>query len=329
VGLEPRDTLTNHSTSGGFSAVYSTYWQGTGVAVVHIDFKQIDFVKPTVFSYYVSSSGTPGGTVTSRYFVVEGSNDDSNWTVISNQLSDITTGWKNISITNTTNKWRYLRLRYYSDEANPGSGSSGTISEIEVYGEYITSIPVGVLEPSDIGKLLLASDTSNSYSLKVPDNTNNNFDQGWYCYLKATTGNNRSFVSAVNIANISSQTSTPSLNGPEELGMLVNTDGNNQWSFINLSNPSTKITSETTASETITLTNLSESIQIINPNGANREVVLPDPPIKDLYFKIINADPTYTLSIKETSSGPVVKVLDEDTPYVEVHRTNTQYIILD
>jgi len=93
----------------------------------------------------------------------------------------------------------------------------------------------------------------------------------------------------------------------------------------------TKITTgEETLAADKTLVVADASVQVLDPGGANREVILPDPPEQDLYFKIVNADAAnFNLDIKETAAGGVVKTLDIDTPYVECHRTATQWILLD
>ena len=87
---------------------------------------------------------------------------------------------------------------------------------------------------------------------------------------------------------------------------------------------------EVTMAATLQLTTADNNLQVLDPDGANRIVVLPDPPIASLYFKIVNTDAAnYDIDIEETLGGGVVKTLDVDTPYVEAHYTGTQWIILD
>ena len=77
------------------------------------------------------------------------------------------------------------------------------------------------------------------------------------------------------------------------------------------------------------MTKTDDPIQVIDPDGANRTVVLPDPAIGNLYFKIINTDAAnYNIDIEETLGGGAQETLDINTPYVECHYTGTQWIIL-
>lgn len=59
-------------------------------------------------------------------------------------------------------------------------------------------------------------------------------------------------------------------------------------------------------SATKTLTTTSKVRQYLDPDGVDREVVLPDPPIEGMIFFIKSLDGANKLDIKETAAGPVV-----------------------
>lgn len=107
-------------------------------------------------------------------------------------------------------------------------------------------------------------------------------------------------------------------------------DSGVKWVAPGSSTASNKIpTNEQTLSANKTLLNTDVSIQVLDPGGANRDVVLPVSPQTDLYFKIINTDPAnFSINIKETAGGSAVIILNGSTPFVECHRTATQWIIL-
>ena len=73
-------------------------------------------------------------------------------------------------------------------------------------------------------------------------------------------------------------------------------------------------TKRITLSNNITLDNLGEAtILTIDPNGVNRDVILPQAPRLDHYIKIINIDGNNSLNIKDTSTGNIIQELSNAT----------------
>ena len=79
-----------------------------------------------------------------------------------------------------------------------------------------------------------------------------------------------------------------------------------------------------------------ENIQILNPNGVARDVILPDPPETNDFFTIINDSDGLsangnTLNIKESSGGGVVFSLDDTSGQLNVNciYTGTRWVIYD
>ena len=68
-------------------------------------------------------------------------------------------------------------------------------------------------------------------------------------------------------------------------------------------------TNRETLAGTKTLTASSPCYQFLNPGGAHRDVVLPDPAAADMRFVFKNLDPAYNLNIKESSGGGAVETL--------------------
>ena len=327
---DPTNTITNQLLSGA-GVVLTTFSASSTHEILFLDFLQLSYVKPTVVSIY-ASTGSPGGSESIRDFILEGSEDDSNWFQLGTTSwtrTGSTPQWWDIIVTqNTTSQWRYLRINYSNNDSNPGSGTTGSLREIEVYGEYIPINPTLVLQNTDLAKVLITSDTTSNFVLNIPDNSSQ-FPAGWFVYLKNATGNNQTIIAGQVLATINSASGLI-LDRPEEFGLLFNPLGNNDWTFINMTHrlPNKVEVNEESIIATKQLTILDSNIQVIDPNGANRIIVLPDPPIKDLYFKLINSDAAnYNIDIEETLSGGVIQTLDINTPYAEFHYTGTQWIV--
>ena len=78
---------------------------------------------------------------------------------------------------------------------------------------------------------------------------------------------------------------------------------------------------------TKTLTSASALYQFLDPNGANRDVVLPAA-LVGLRYVIKNIDTANTLSIKETAGGPVQATLTVGSPIAEAVHDGTEWHIL-
>lgn len=278
---------------------------GSNLALV-LDLKFNAVYQPSTISIFSNANNNLTWTF-------EGSNDNVNYSTLLVETRQIN-GWEDFNV-NSTNFYRYIRI-------SNNSGSGSLIQEMQLYGDYINpNAPAGILDiPSSRGRLTNLS-FPNTFNWNLPASVN----AGYYTYFR-NRGN-----TPVNIVTDNADT----LEGSSRIlgnsgGILIKSDTNEWTALITDKNINTRPTSETTASNTVTLTLNSEAIQVIDPGGATRDVVLPDPPEKDLYFKIVNTDAAnFNLDIKETAAGAVAKTLDIDTPYVECHYTGTQWIILD
>lgn len=90
---------------------------------------------------------------------------------------------------------------------------------------------------------------------------------------------------------------------------------------------------EETLTGTVTLDNLSDSRQVLDPNGVARDVILPDPPVKGIDILVLNNSDNLsangnTINIKETAAGPVAETLDDTTGNTHRHclYTGTQWV---
>ena len=79
-----------------------------------------------------------------------------------------------------------------------------------------------------------------------------------------------------------------------------------------------------TLAATKTLATLDPIVQALDPNGAARDVVLPDPPTNNDHFVIINNSDGLsasgnTLNIKETAAGAIIQTLDDTTGLLSIN----------
>lgn len=90
---------------------------------------------------------------------------------------------------------------------------------------------------------------------------------------------------------------------------------------------------EETLAANKTLANGDPKFQVLNPDGAARDVIMPATPAVDTYFVIINDSDGLsasgnTLRMKETGAGPTIVTLDDTTGLVSIRviYTGTKFV---
>lgn len=76
------------------------------------------------------------------------------------------------------------------------------------------------------------------------------------------------------------------------------------------------------------LTTASAAYQFLNPNGSNRDIILPVGKA-GVKFTIKNLDTTYTLNIKESIGGPTQATIDINSPVAEIVNDGVEYHIIN
>ena len=110
-------------------------------------------------------------------------------------------------------------------------------------------------------------------------------------------------------------------------------DGNGQNLVDWLGGGASLDNNEETLAGTKTLVNGDPKFQVLNPDGAARDVVMPTAPLTDTYFVIINDSDGLsasgnTLLLKETGAGPTIVTLDDTTGLfsIRVIYTGTKFV---
>ena len=112
-------------------------------------------------------------------------------------------------------------------------------------------------------------------------------------------------------------------------------DGNGQslLNFVGAGGGASLDNNEETLAANKTLVNGDATIQVLNPDGASRDVIMPVTPDSDTYFVIINDSDGLsasgnTLVLKETSGGATIVTLDDTTGLnnIRVIYTGTKFV---
>ena len=130
----------------------STYW-GLGQGETYKNqYVCYDFTMPVwVYKIYVNSYGKQNA-----YCIIEGSNDKSTWTAITDEFYQ---GEKTIIAKSTIEKYRYYRLRYTRTTADTTVNGSGNtvIFELQFYGKADTGEIDEIIDSSDKATVLANS----------------------------------------------------------------------------------------------------------------------------------------------------------------------------
>ena len=150
------------------------------------------------------------------------------------------------------------------------------------------------LRPQDNYKCLKFSNTDNVY-LNIPENTGQ-FPMGFTVFLVSAG------VDSVEVQpdteNVSIASYNTTLTNANDIGVLTNLNGLNNWRF-NITTPAQSISiNEEALIGTKTLTASDEVWQVLNPNGANRDVNITSTTLAS-EFVIVNDGTADNLLIKE------------------------------
>ena len=77
----------------------------------------------------------------------------------------------------------------------------------------------------------------------------------------------------------------------------------------------------------ITLTDVSAPYQYIDPS-ANIDCVLPDPPVANMFHRIVHRGAGNDIRIKETAAGAIEATLNTVTPVADCHYDGTEWQII-
>ena len=327
AGGDPNGISINVGASFGASDASTTIDQNTGnltgflISEASDDELYVEFIGGSVAATEINLL-TFGGN---QDVLIQGTNDatGTTWNTLFTWDTTASTTNRAIEAAITDNTpYKYFRFTY---DPSTGTGNHN-IKEIGFYGVYqLDGTVVKAVDSININRVNYFSVPNNS-NLQI-DVPTGNFSEGDYFAIYNTGDGTVSLNSFLGV-NIPNEQDAIGARG----FVITHTDVTNTWivtSVIGTENSHTKITTdEVTLTTTKTLSTTDASVQVINPGGNTRDVVLPDPPEKDLYFKIVNADAAnFNLDIKETAAGTVAKTLDIDTPYVECHYTGTQWIL--
>ena len=99
--------------------------------------------------------------------------------------------------------------------------------------------------------------------------------------------------------------------------------------------PQIEINEETLTANKVLVTG-DPQIQVLNPDGTPRVVVLPDPAVENTIIVIVNNSDGVvangnTITVQETALGPTLFTLDESTGVFSIRalRTSTQWILIN
>ena len=110
------------------------------------------------------------------------------------------------------------------------------------------------------------------------------------------------------------------------VGFTVTDNAGNNSTDISVAGANRTSNRETLAA-TKNLTSSDDYFQYLDPGGAARDVVLPDPPTLDDEFRIKTLDGAFDLNIKETGAGAVVFTINAGQPYADFQYDGTEWHI--
>lgn len=320
----PAPSLVTVGTSFGASDILTLTDQNFGTSgfylggsinpvTIYVDLLAGNSLSPSYIGFLFTSSYSAIG------FDVYGSNNGTTWTLLGQQYTAGGTSQRFLNVGGGPS-YRYFRI----ERGTQGNtATDAQLDEMFFYGDYTNAgTIIETLATANMNRtnyLNLAS----PYQINIPDNTSL-FEKGDY-YRFFNTG----LHNEIQIVTDPSVTLFGSISKGAKGVTIVNLDGDDNWVvFEDSSQTYGQTVIEATATADIELTQESEPIQVIDPGGANRVLVLPDPPFKNMYFKIVNTDPAnFTIDIQETLAGSSIQTLDNSKEYVECHRTATQWIL--
>lgn len=156
VEFSPNDLTSNtshppyvSSASSEFSASFAPwkvfdvtggYWIGTGSGV---DWVKLDLgggIRATMSSYTITVNSVPEPLRAPRNWTMEGSNDNSAWTVVDTQTNQI--AWllgetRTYTLGSTSSPFRYYRINI---TANNGDATYTQIAKLRLIGDFVPSV---------------------------------------------------------------------------------------------------------------------------------------------------------------------------------------------